>query len=258
MSTSSRAGWTRQQLLVAFGLYCRTPFGRMHSKNPEINRIAEIIGRTPAALSMKLVNIASLDPEIKATRRRGLKNTSINDRTMWDEMQNNWELFAVEADRALRDFEAAADSFESVVPNENIDGRVGEDRAVQAKARVGQAFFRAAVLSAYNERCCITGLAAPKLLVASHIVPWRHDRLNRVNPSNGLLLSALHDKAFDVGLITINDDMTVRVSRKNAPAADGFFWESVGNYDGRPICLPEKFAPGGEFLAYHREYVFEE
>ena len=70
-----------------------------------------------------------------------------------------------------------------------------------------------AVMSAYNGRCCITGLSLSGLLVASHIIPWSHDRDNRVNPRNGLLLSALHDKAFDTGLITIKDfDMTVRVS----------------------------------------------
>ena len=70
-------------------------------------------------------------------------------------------------------------------------------------------------MSAYNEQCCITGLAIPQLLIASHIVPWRHDTANRTNPQNGLLLSSLHDRAFDAGLLTINDDMTVpRISKE--------------------------------------------
>ena len=63
--------WTREQLLVAFALYCRLPFGRLHYRNPEIIRFAEAIGRTPSALAMKLTNIASLDPEITSTGRRG-------------------------------------------------------------------------------------------------------------------------------------------------------------------------------------------
>ncbi|MXX40146.1 MAG: HNH endonuclease, partial [Gemmatimonadetes bacterium] len=88
------------------------------------------------------------------------------------------------------------------------------DRIVQTKTRIGQNFFRKAVLSAYNYRCCITGLSIPKLLVASHIVPWHIDSANRLNPRNGLALSVLHDKAFDLGMITINEDMTVRVSKK--------------------------------------------
>ena len=93
MPTIGRSGWTRQQLLVAFALYCRIPFGRMHAKNPEIVRIANAIDRTPSALAMKLVNIASLDPEITGTGRSGLKNASTNDRAMWDEMQDNWGPF---------------------------------------------------------------------------------------------------------------------------------------------------------------------
>ena len=98
----------------------------------------------------------------------------------------------------------------------------------------------------------------PKLLVASHIVPWRIDRVNRVNPRNGLLLSALHDKAFDIGLITIEDNMTVRVSRKHPVRNDRFFSESIELYDGQPIHRPEKFRPDKELLAYHREHVFQE
>lgn len=119
--------------------------------------------------------------------------------------------------------EAATEPLIRARHGDEIDDRVGEDRVVQATVRIGQSFFRSTVLNAYNERCCITGLAIPSLLVASHIVPWHKDKLNRVNPRNGLLLSTLHDKAFDSGLITINDDMTVRVSRKYSVQNDSFF-----------------------------------
>ena len=57
-----KRGWTRDELLVAFNLYCKTPFGRLHQRNPEIIRLASALGRTPSALAMKLVNFASLDP----------------------------------------------------------------------------------------------------------------------------------------------------------------------------------------------------
>lgn len=255
---STRIGWTRQQLLAAFALYCRMSFGRLHAKNPEILRVANAIGRTPSALAMKLVNIASLDPEITNTGRSGLKNASINDREMWNEMQNDWERFAVESDQAMRGFDAVAEPADGSLQDEDIDGPVGEDRAARTTVRIGQGFFRSAVLSAYKERCCITRLAVPQMLVASHIVPWRHDKINRVNPRNGLLLTALHDKAFDIGLITIAENMTVRVSRKHAVRTDEFFSTAIELYDGQPIYRPDKFAPGSEFLAYHREHVFQE
>ena len=254
---STRRHWTRDQLLVAFALYCRLPFGRLHYRNPEIIRFAEAIGRSPSALAMKLTNIASLDDAITATGRTGLRNASASDRAMWEEMHDDWERFAVESKRALAAVEA-----EDALPDEPMDhddgSPVGADRTVVTTARVGQNFFRAAVLSAYNGRCCITGLSVPSLLVASHIVPWRLDRTNRVNPRNGLLLSALHDKAFDNGLLTVADDMTVRVSRRCAEIHDSYFSESFMRYEGCRINLPEKFSPGRNFLSYHMEHIFQE
>lgn len=97
----------------------------------------------------------------------------------------------------------------------------------------------------------------PQLLVASHIVPWRIDAANRLNPRNGLCLSMLHDKAFDAGLITNAEDMTVCVSRKYGGNDDPFYGTVLRNYDGQLIEIPEKFIPIAEFLAYHREVVFE-
>jgi putative restriction endonuclease len=54
--------WTRDQLLVAFRLYCQTPFGKLHSKNPQIIQLSNLIGRTPSAIAMKVCNFASFDP----------------------------------------------------------------------------------------------------------------------------------------------------------------------------------------------------
>ena len=248
--------WTRQELLIAFALYCRLPFGRLHHRNPEIIRFSEAIGRSPSALAMKLTNIASLDPAITSTGRAGLRASSANDRAMWDEMQGDWERFAIESENAISEVEARG-GLKKETGQQDISIRAGEDRATQATTRVGQNFFRTAVMSAYNGRCCITGLSSPPLLIASHIVPWSHDSANRVNPRNGLLLSALHDKAFDSGFITIRDDMTVQVSRKHSVSNDQFFSESIEHYHGKPISLPEKFTPDREFLSYHREYIFE-
>lgn len=92
----SGSPWTRQQLLVAFGLYCRLPFGRLYQGNPEIIKAADAIGRSPAALAMKLTNIASLDPAITSTGRTGLKGASAADRKMWQEMAADSEGFAVD------------------------------------------------------------------------------------------------------------------------------------------------------------------
>lgn len=253
---TTRSGWSRQELLVAFSLYCRIPFGRISSRNPDIVRYSKAIGRTPAALSMKLGNIASLDPAITSTGRVGLRGASANDLLMWEEMQGDWERFAIESEQVMSEVQAK-EGLDRETSQDDISDRVGEDRIRQTTTRIGQNFFRNAVLSAYNGKCCITGLSFPSLLVASHIVPWSHSRGNRVNPRNGLLLSVLHDKAFDAGIITVRDDMTVQVAFKHKVGDDRFFSESIAYYDGQSITLPEKFTPDKEFLSYHREHIFQ-
>lgn len=257
---SSRQGWTRRQLLVAFKLYCQMPFGMFHSRNPEIIRCAGLIGRTPSSLAMKLSNIASLDPEITNSGKSGLKGASAADRAMWDEMQSDWSNFAVESHEAYLKLGGIDDSELAVggayADQQEID-YTGADKIALAKVRVGQGFFRKAVLSAYDNKCCITGLSVPDLLVASHIVPWRIDEKNRLNPKNGLSLSMLHDRAFDLGIITINEDMTVRVSNKGLFDVGDFCKSALFSYHGLPISLPEKFIPDRDFLNHHRVHVFE-
>ena len=57
--------WTREELIVAFNLYCKIPFGRIHIRNPLVIELAQAIRRTPSAVSWKLANFARLDPALK-------------------------------------------------------------------------------------------------------------------------------------------------------------------------------------------------
>ena len=75
-----RNRWNREQLKLAYYLYCQLPFGRLHNRNPEIIELAKLIGRTPSAVAMKLVNFASLDPIITGSGRKGLSAASELDR----------------------------------------------------------------------------------------------------------------------------------------------------------------------------------
>ena len=251
---SSKRGWTREQLLVAFRLYCQLPFGKLHSRNPEIIRYSEHIGRTPSALAMKLSNIASLDPAITSTGRKGLVGASAADRKMWDEMQNDWDSFVEESEKIMvAVFQGEREGLEI----EKVIDYTGKSKLVQTRARIGQQFFRETVLSAYDGKCCITGLSQSKLLVASHIIPWKDDESIRLNPRNGLALSMLHDKAFDIGMLTIDVNMKVVVSQKYFESNDPFFKTAIQFYNGKEITLPEKFEPDEKFLEYHRNNIFE-
>ena len=253
--------WSREELLVAFSIYCQTPFGKLHSRNPEIVRVAAVLGRTPGSLAMKLVNFASLDPSITSTGRKGLGNASRADMAIWHEFNEDWEGLAVESEIHLNGLIQKSGTAAPRSQKDEYDfdeaNYVGSTKAVQIQARIKQSFFRRAVLSSYKQRCCITNISEPRLLVASHIVPWKSDAKNRLNPRNGLCLSALHDKAFDRGLITLTDDFRVEVS----PAlyvfkTEPFIRDTLLAIRGNRISLPEKFAPDVSFLKRHREEVF--
>ena len=255
-STAS-PNWTRQQTLAALHIYFQLPFGQLHRGQPKIKQIAQWIGRTPSSVALKLVNLASLDPQIVATGRAGMRNASKLDEAIWQELQNNWDAVALEA----------AAEYEQLATRHGLPANVdvidelpeipdiaeGKTRLATVEVRVNQARFRKAILASYNATCCISGLQHEKLVIASHIVPWSEDKKNRLNPHNGLCLSALHDKAYDQGLITVMPDYTVRVSKQiyNGKSRSALT-ELLLSCDGQKIQLPDRFAPSLIFLEWHR------
>ena len=250
--------WTRNDRLVAFALYCRTPFGKMHRTNPEIIRIAEMQGRSASSLAMKLCNFASLDPAITSTGRSGLKGASNGDRDIWQEFHNDWDALAVESNQVLEGLagdSSAIPESAKIEPEQLLPSYEGLTKRVTTEIRIKQSFFRKAVLSSYEGKCCISHLAEPRLLIASHIVPWREDKANRLNPRNGLCLSALHDRAFDLGLITITPDFRVRVPKRlHSQAKNTLIDVALINIENQKIRLPKKFAHDIAFLEWHNEF----
>jgi hypothetical protein len=246
--------WTKEQIKLAFHLYCQIPFGRIDSRNKEIVALAKIIGRTSSAVAMKMLNIASLDPGITSTGRVGLGNASSLDREVWAEFHADWERLAVESQllRQQLDQEMPQDLEE----DNDFEDFTGETRQVITTQRIKQHFFRRAVLSSYGGRCCMSGLSDTRLLVASHIVPWSQNKQNRLNPSNGLCLSAIHDKAFDKGLIALDDDFRVIVSGELKQSNDIFVKAVFMPLLGSKIELPERFMPDVAFIAWHRNTLF--
>ena len=140
---------------------------------------------------------------------------------------------------------------------EDTDLREGQERMATVVVRQNQRFFRRAILSAYENRCCLTGIDIETLLYASHIKPWAEsDKTEKLNPQNGLCLNVLHDRAFDRGLITLADDFAVIVSNQVRRTGSDAVREMLLGYDGRKIRLPSRFAPRADFLTWHRENVF--
>ena len=257
--TTIRRDWTREELIAAFNLYCQLPFGKLHKTNPQIMQLANLLDRTASSVSMKLVNFASLDPAITANGRVGLKGASNLDREIWAEFNTDWEGLAVESqlviERLAKEHHAKPPFTELDIENVNevVETLVeGRSRSAVVQVRVNQSFFRRAVLASYQGRCCMSGVNHPRLLVASHIVPWSQDVANRLNPRNGLCLSALHDRAFDSGLISLNNDYQIIISDKLKHKADEFTQINLLSLQGKVITLPEKFLPDRIFLEKHR------
>lgn len=116
------------------------------------------------------------------------------------------------------------------------------------------------ILANYGGRCALTGISVPQLLLASHIIPWadKSHKKDRLNPCNGICLSALYDKAFDKGLFTISpDDYTIQLSSAlREYGTQEYFDMQFGSISGKQITMPIEYKPNRDFLAYHRDYVF--
>jgi putative restriction endonuclease len=251
--TLLRRPWTREELIVAFNLYCRIPFGRIHNRNPLIIKLATAIGRTPSAVSWKLANFARLDPALRKRNIAGASHGARAEVEIWNEFSRDWERLAFESELLIDQLTGRAAELEEPL----LELPAGRTREALIRVRVNQGFFRAAVLASYGARCCITGLAISELLTASHIVPWSVDVKNRTNPRNGLCLNAIHDRAFDCGLLTVTTELKVKLSsrltkNRSEKAVREFLW----SYEGTSVSLPKRFAPDAEFLRYHNKNVF--
>ncbi|WP_181304881.1 HNH endonuclease [Rufibacter sp. XAAS-G3-1] len=248
--------WTREELILAINLYCKLPFGKLHRNNPEVIQLAHLIGRTSNSVAFKLVNFASLDPSLQKRGIKGAQNTSKLDREIWNQFNQNWDELPYESEKVRAKFDHS--TVEEVYQIDEAElPKEGKVREQIVKVRVNQAFFRRTVLAAYNSTCCITGIQIPSLLIAGHIRPWGIDEKNRLNPRNGLAINALHDKAFEAGLLTITPDYTVKISstlkgKEIAIAKEDYFLK----YDKEKIILPSKFLPDRSLLEYHNNERF--
>ena len=129
-----------------------------------------------------------------------------------------------------------------------------DDNLGQSKRRRGQQDFSNTVKNNYGNKCCICGIATRHFLVGSHIIPWVTRKDIRLDPSNGLSLCALHDKAFDKGYLSLDKDYKVVVSKKISDVA---LSNELMQFNGNEIELPRRQKPKQEYLDHHRRVIFE-
>jgi len=265
---TERKRWSRNELLVAMNVYGKLSFGQFDQRNPVVKDVARMLERTPSSVAMKLSNLASLDPALRARGIKGLKGASSLDNEIWVEFHENQEQLAAISEELFRQLFSAKDS-DDVELIKGVGVKLERrrypappigptEKSTSVLVRRGQQFFRQMILNAFDGRCCVTGIGIRELLIASHIKPWGRFPELRLDVQNGLCLSRLHDAAFDRGLISFDDDCRLMLSRKvkkHLPQAA--IEQNFVAYEGVRIQVPEDaLGPNMEFLSFHREVVF--
>lgn len=252
---SSSNNWTEDEVILALMLYLSRPFGKLHSRHPDVERLAALLGRSPGAVSRKLGNLGSCDNTLRERGVKGLVNVSKVDTAVWEKYvgseRGKKPLDPLLA-RATRIAEARSADIGFLFNETPIQGKVisdGGERLVLRKERRSQRFFRDVILAGYGGRCAVTGLRVPELTEAAHIIPWPDREECRLLPSNGIALNTLLHRAYDADLLGIDEKCRVHVSTALLKGAEDStmqsFFESV---DGAVLLPSRHFSPSPIFL----------
>ncbi len=251
--------WSREEMILALNLYLKLPFGKMDSRNPEVIRLANIIGRNPNAVALRLANYASQDPILQQRGISGMAHGGKKCEKYWQEFYHDKEKLVFESEKILASYEGTTIENKYARQIHDIPQDLkGETRLRQVKTRVNQTVFRQIILSNYDGKCALTGIDLPELLVASHIIPWSENERERLNPENGICLSALYDKSFDQGLISFTNDYKVLFSnRLKSNVGKEYFSKYFEPIKRTQLMKPRKYKINPLFLEWHRDFIFE-
>jgi putative restriction endonuclease len=249
--------WAREELILAFNLYLKIPFGKMHKHNSQIIELANLLERTPSSIAMRLGNFASVDPYHQKRGIGGLKGGMNQVQPIWNEFFNNQEELVFLSEQILAEKQNVSLEFKFKEQLFDLEGLKGETVIRAVKTRVNQSVFRQMVLANYDSKCAVTGIDIPELLFASHIIPWAESEKERLNPENGLCLSSTFDKAFDKGFIGVDYDNTVLLSSKLKKYSKTEYYSSeFEKYEGQKLINPTKYFPKKEFIDFHLNNIF--
>jgi len=249
--------WTKDELILAFNLYLKLPFGKLHTKTPEVIELAKITGRTVNSIAIRLTNFASCDPYHQNRGVKGMEGGRKQCQPIWDEFFLNKEALIFESERILAEKENQTIETKFRELLFDIKDLKGETKLREIRTRVNQNVFRQIVVANYSGKCAITGIDIPELLFASHIIPWAKNEDERLNPENGICLSALYDRAFDKGLIGINEKFELLISTDlKKKSKHEYYPKYFSHLEKRKIILPNKYLPNKEFLQYHLDEIF--
>ena len=250
--------WSREEMILVFNLYFKLPYGKLDHRTPEVKELARIMGRTDNTVAMRLNNFAACDPQLAARGISALGDHKKKCQPYWDEFYENREKLIFESEKILSEYQETNIETKFCKELEDIPKDIkGEVRLQEVKARVNQNFFRRMVLANYGEVCALSGIDISTLLVASHIIPWSKNEKERLNPENGICLSALYDKAFDKGLITFdNEGRTIFSEHLKENVGKEYYTRFFLPVESKKLSTPNKYMPNPIFLEWHRDMIF--
>lgn len=149
---------------------------------------------------------------------------------------------------------------ELILDNENMQGPMSicqesstSETLRQVKQRIGQSQFSKAVKENYHYKCCFPDceISDHKFLVGSHIARWVDNPDKRGNTSNGLCLCPIHDKAFENGYFSLDNEFRIILSRNLELQTSNVFLKYIKPYEHRQIDQAQ-IPPDIDSLKEHR------
>lgn len=243
-----RTPWSRDDIIIAYALYCITPLKQIRPTNPLIRQVAESFPHSLHSLVMRMHNFSAIDPNSNVA---GASHAAKLDHLIFEEFKNDWGSLSIQAESLTGLALFDANPINGAKPLSSLTDRNKVSRE--------RHFFRASVFASYENTCCISGMTLPTMLIASHIKPFQSCRSSseRTDPQNGLLLNTFYDKAFDAGLITVTPDYRVHVPTLVKSQRDEFTQRWLTGLEGSQITLPARFYPRRDYLTYHNDVVFK-
>ena len=215
---------------------------------------------------MKCCNFASLDPAERARGIRGLSGASQRDAEIFERLAHDIEALDFARIDAARRLRTPLIGSEAALSAPGLDedailqqvaaapGR-GDWELRAQRSRRYQALFRKIVLVSYESKCAVCHLRVAELLDAAHIVPWSAMPTGRLDPANGLSLCALHHRAYDRGLMTVDNEYRIVVAQTSKYPRPADPCGGLQPHTGA-LSLPQGFSYV-PMLASHRETFFD-
>ena len=252
-STYPRGGqsWTRDDFLVTLDLYLDDPEIEKRQDDDRVNEIADLMGRSPGSVSLRLSNFRALDPQVDS----GMENVGAPAQEIWDEYYDNEEELAREAELARERLEANVyvDDFPGTKSTGGGDDVTTGETTSTSTRRIGQRDFRKEVRDRYDDTCVLCDVDEPGLLQAGHILEWSEYEDPRGDPANGLLLCYTHHRAFDLNMFTLSEDYEIAV-RPGLDTRSEFLTQTILDRRGESVTFPND-PPSAEYLGRHNERI---